>query len=189
MLFRSVPAATTPAQIREVNAIVHDKNELIDEAIGEVVAALQDRDWERSTDIFYTADHGELQGDFGMLFKGPYHVDALTRVPLIWRPASAAGIDSARIDRPVGHVDIAPTVLQAAGIDPPDWMQGRILPNENGDSHHERAFTEWIDSYDSNDIVMRTMVRDGYLVTAYEATNRYQGDEGELYDQIGRAHV
>ena len=29
---------------------------------------------------------------------------------------------------------------------------------------------------------MRSMVRDGYLVTAYAATNQYDGSEGELYE-------
>ncbi len=37
--------------------------------------------------MVFTTDHGELQGDFGLLFKGPYHVDALMRLPLVWRPA------------------------------------------------------------------------------------------------------
>ena len=32
-----------------------------------------------------TTDHGELGGDFGLLFKGPYHVDGLMRLPLVWR--------------------------------------------------------------------------------------------------------
>ena len=41
--------------------------------------------------------------------------------------------------------------------------------------------TDWIDTYDGNEIFMRTMVRDDYLVTVYEPTNRYDGTEGELY--------
>ena len=42
------------------------------------------------TDVIVTTDHGELQGDFGLLFKGPYHTDGLLRLPLIWRPAPCA---------------------------------------------------------------------------------------------------
>ncbi|MEZ5855545.1 MAG: sulfatase-like hydrolase/transferase [Hyphomicrobiaceae bacterium] len=183
-----VPANTTPDHIREVNAVVHAKNELIDEAIGRVTRYLGERQWDQRTDIIYTADHGELQGDFGMLFKGPYHVDALTQVPLIWRPAPLAGHAAAEITDPVGHVDIAPTILAAAGAAIPDWMQGRHLPLADGEPGRERVFTEWIDSYDGNDIVMRSMVRDGYLVTAYEPTNRYQGTEGELYDLADDPH-
>ena len=123
-----VPAETTADQIREVNAIVHAENELIDEAIGRVLAYLAERGWDQDTDIFYTTDHGELQGDFGMLFKGPYHVNALTHVPLIWRPAPSAGIEAGEVTDPVGHVDIAPTIFAAAGLPVPDWMQGTPLP-------------------------------------------------------------
>ena len=176
-----VPAETTADQIREVNGIVHAKNELIDEAIGRVTAYLHDRGWDDDTEIIFTTDHGELQGDYGMLFKGPYHVDALTKVPLIRRPAPADGIASAEVAAPVGHVDIAPTILAALGLDIPESMQGAPLPTIATDVTRERVYTEWIDTYDDNEIVMRTMVRDDYLITQYEATNRYDGSEGELY--------
>ena len=41
-----VPALTTPDHIREVNAVVHAKNELIDEAIGRVMFYLRQRGWD-----------------------------------------------------------------------------------------------------------------------------------------------
>jgi len=176
-----VPATTTTDQIREVNAIVHAKNELIDEAVGQVMDYLAERGWDADTDIFFTADHGELQGDFGMLFKGPYHVDALTKVPLIWRPAPNRNIAPAEIPDPVGHVDIAPTILKALGMDIPADMQGAPLPQTPNAGSHERVITEWYDDYEGNEVTMRTMVRDGYLVTAYAPTNQYDGTEGELY--------
>ena len=176
-----VPAETTPDQIREVNAIVHAKNELIDEAVGLITTHLKERAWDEETEIFFTTDHGELQGDYGMLFKGPYHVDALTKVPLIRRPAPVDGIAPAEIFEPVGHLDIAPTILSALGLNIPETMQGRPLPTAPGDTTRKRVFTEWIDTYDGNEVVMRTMVHDNYLITAYEATNRYCGGEGELY--------
>ncbi len=177
-----VPAETTEDHIREVNAVVHAKNELIDEAIGHVQDYLISRGWNDDTDIIYTTDHGELQGDFGMLFKGPYHVNALTQVPLIWRPAPSSPIAPAEIMDPVGHVDIAPTILSRAGLEIPQWVQGRALPTQPGEANRDRAFTEWHDSYDSNDITMKSMVTRDVLITKYEATNRYDGSEGELYD-------
>ena len=79
MTFR--PCDLTPEQIREVNALVHVENELIDEACGRVLARVRARGWEADTDVFFTTDHGEMQGDFGLLFKGPFHVDALMRLP------------------------------------------------------------------------------------------------------------
>lgn len=177
-----VPAETTADHIREVNAVVHAKNELIDDAVGLVWDFVRQRQWDDETDIFYTTDHGELQGDFGMLFKGPYHVDALTHVPLIWRPAPSVSIASSEVRAPVGHVDIAPTIMQAAGLETPSWMQGQVLPATQQCAMRDTITTEWIDSYDGNDIVMETMVNDDYLVTAYGETNRYDGSEGELYN-------
>lgn len=67
-----------------------------------------------------------MQGDFGLLYKGPYHTDALMRLPFIWRPAPSAGIAPADVQDPVGHVDLAPTFCAIAGIDAPDW--GRPPP-------------------------------------------------------------
>jgi arylsulfatase A-like enzyme len=183
-----VPANTTADHIREVNAVVHAKNELIDEAIGRVLDYVCARGWDEDTDIVFTTDHGELQGDFGMLFKGPYHVDALTQVPLIWRPAPSAGIAAAEVAEPVGHVDIAPTLLRAAGLEVPEWMQGSPLPKGPGDASRERVVTEWIDSYDGNEIVLQSLVRDRYLITAYGQTNSYSGDEGEFYDLVNDPH-
>ncbi len=176
-----VPAQTTADQIREVNAVVHAKNELIDEAVGRVLSYLRRRGIDAETDIFFTADHGELQGDFGMLFKGPYLVDALTNVPLIWRPAPRLGIAAAEVAAPVGHLDIAPTILAAAGLKAPAEIQGRILPMAPGEGSAEPVITEWIDSYDGNEIIMQSMVREGYLITEYAKTSLYDGSEGELY--------
>ena len=111
-----VPADMTADQVREINAMTHIENELIDEAVGEVIGFLHSKQWLRNTDIFFTTDHGELQGDFGLLFKGPYHVDALMHLPFIWKPAEVANISPAEVVSPVGHLDLASTFCAIAGI-------------------------------------------------------------------------
>ena len=78
---------------------------------------IAERGWDDDLDVFFTTDHGELQGDFGLLFKGPYHVDALMRLPLVWRPAPSTPQPPAVVTRPVGLVDLAPTFCAIAGID------------------------------------------------------------------------
>ena len=112
-----VPATLTPDQVREVNARNAVECELIDEALGRVLARIAERGWSDDLDVFFTTDHGELQGDFGLLFKGPYHVDALMRLPLVWRPAPSARPPPSVVTRPVGLVDLAPTFCAIAGID------------------------------------------------------------------------
>ncbi|MBT6095149.1 MAG: sulfatase-like hydrolase/transferase [Rhodospirillaceae bacterium] len=177
-----VPANLSADAIREVNAKVHAENELIDEAVGSVMDYLDARGWNNDTDVIYTTDHGEFQGDFGMLFKGPYHVEGLMHVPFIWRPAPSAGIAPGAVNDPVGHLDIAPTIAAATG-EVPGWMQGAPLPTVSVDSDRDGTTTEWIDSWDGNAITLRTFVQGGrYVITEYGATNVYDGTEGELYD-------
>ena len=178
-LFR--PHELTPDQVREVNAMVHISNELIDEACGRVLDRIDTRGWGEDTDVFYTTDHGEMQGEFGLLFKGPYHVDALMRVPMIWRPAPSAEVMPNAITEPVGHLDLAPTFCQVAGLNPDKRMEGAPLPLDTG-SDRERVLTEWDSNYLVNEIRLRSIYRDGYICTAYEESNYYNGDEGELYD-------
>jgi arylsulfatase A-like enzyme len=190
-----VPFEMTDDQVREINAMVHIENELIDEACGRVLQRIAERGWLEDTDVFFTSDHGELQGDYGLMFKGPYHVDALMRVPLIWRPAGSAGVAHADIREPVGLLDLAATFCEIAGLEPPDWMEGSPLPTAPG-TKRERVITEWDSQFRRCGMHIRTIHRDGWTCTAYEPTNIdglfgrpdhrpvivYDGTEGELYN-------
>ncbi|MEA3076426.1 MAG: hypothetical protein QOF60_1334 [Actinomycetota bacterium] len=176
------PADLTGDQIREINALVHVENELIDEACGRVLARIGERGWGDDTDVFFTTDHGELQGDYGLLFKGGYHVDSLLRVPFVWRPAPSSGLEGGVVvDAPVGHLDLAPTFCAIAGLEPPAWMEGRPLPTSRDDGR-ERVMTEWDSVFNGVEMHLRTIYRDGYLCTAYEPGTEHDGSEGELYD-------
>jgi len=201
---RFVPARLGEDQLREINALVHVENELIDEAVGRLLALLRERGLDEDTDVFFTSDHGELQGDFGLLFKGPYHVDALLKVPLVWRPAPSAGVAPAVVREPVGLVDLAPTFCAIAGLPVPAWMEGAPLPT-TGDGPRRFVLTEWDSQFRNVGMHLRTMFEDRWLVTSYLASTRdeggrfpileatiarpgaiphYTGDEGELYDVV-----
>ena len=163
-----VPGRLTHDQIREINAKTHVMNELIDEACGRVLDAVAARGWLDDTDVIFTTDHGELQGDFGLLYKGPFHTDALMRLPLVWRPAPSAGAAPAVVTDPVGQVDLAPTFCAIAGIEPPAWMQGRPLPAADGEPGRERVLCEWDSQFPGYGMHLRSVVRDGWLCTVYE---------------------
>jgi arylsulfatase A-like enzyme len=180
-----VPATMTADQVREVNAVNAVEVELIDEAIGRVLAAIAARGWTDDVDIVFTTDHGELQGDFGLLFKGPYHVDALMRLPLIWRPAPSSGVTPSDVTRPVGLVDLAPTFCTIAGLPVPQWMEGRPLPVDDIDAEQrgfERVLTEWDSNLFGVDVHLRTIYRDGWVCSTYRPGHSHDGTEGELYD-------
>lgn len=206
-----VPADLTDDQIREVNAVVHTKNELLDEAYGRVLRHIDARGWAEDTDVIITTDHGEFQGDLGLLFKGPYHVDSLMRIPMIWRPAPSADVRPAVITDPVSQVDLAATFCSIAGVPVPDHVQGTAFPT-SPDEGRRRALVEWDSQLDTG-YAMRTIVADGWICTAYEPTETdygfprerryaefgipaeqvperivYDGTEGELYDITADPH-
>jgi arylsulfatase A-like enzyme len=179
-----VPATLTADQVREVNAVNAVECELIDEALGRVMAAIAAKGWGDDVDVVFTTDHGELQGDFGLLFKGPYHVDALMRLPLVWRPAPSAGVAPATVSRPVGLVDLAPTFCAIAGLAVPEWMEGKPLPVDDGDADargFERSLTEWDSDIFGVAVHLRTITRDGWVCTTYQPGYSHDGTEGELY--------
>jgi arylsulfatase A-like enzyme len=180
-----VPATMTADQVREVNAMNAVEVELIDEAIGRVLAAIDAKGWGDDVDIIFTSDHGELQGDFGLLFKGPYHVDALMRLPLIWRPALSTMPEPSVVHAPVSLVSLAATFLDVAGQPAPAWVEGTVLPTSDDDARarsFEATFTEWDSSLFGVDVHVRSVVTADHLYTEYRPGTMHDGTEGELYD-------
>jgi arylsulfatase A-like enzyme len=178
-----VPATLTSDQIREVNARNAVEVELIDEAVGRILGACGARGWGDDLDVVMTTDHGELGGDFGLLFKGPYHVDGLMRLPLIWRPAPSAAVAPAVVTRPVGTIDLAATFCGIAGVPVPEFVDGARLPVSDADvdGTAERVLTEWDSELFGVGVHLRTITRDGYVCTAYKPGTVHDGTEGELY--------
>ena len=116
-----------------------------------------------------------------MLFKGLYHVDALMRLTLIWRPAPSADTAPAVVEQPVGHVDPARTIVAAAGITPDPQMERAPLPT-SPDNDCERVITEWDGGYDGESVTLRSICRDGYVCAICEPSIAHVGNEGELND-------
>jgi arylsulfatase A-like enzyme len=180
-----IPASLTPDQVREVNAMAHIENELVDEAIGRVLNVITDRGWSEDLDIIYTTDHGEFQGDYGLLFKGPYHVDSLMRLPLIWRPAPNAAVAPATVTAPVGLISLAATFASIAGLTEPEYVEAPALPIDNNDAQQrgfERVLTEWDSELFGKIVSSRTIHRGGWTCTAYAPGTVHDGSEGELYN-------
>lgn len=96
----------------------------VDEAVASVVSRLRRADELDSTVILFTSSHGTTLGEHGLsLVEGtPY--EASVRIPLFVR---GPGFPAGATDIPVSHVDIAPTILRIAGLDPADDMEGVAL--------------------------------------------------------------
>jgi arylsulfatase A-like enzyme len=114
-----IPVGLTELRIAYTYAMV----DLIDRSIGLITDTLQSEGLEEETIVLFTSDHGELLGDHGLWFKGPFFYEALLRVPLIIK---AKGLLEPRISEELfSSVDIAPTLLDLLNLSIPGFMDGR----------------------------------------------------------------
>lgn len=164
-----------PDQIREMTALTYAMVDLIDDALGRLFEGLEQRQQASQTHYIYSTDHGELLGDHGLIFKGPFHLDGTVHIPLIWKQPEDTHAGR-KVADPVGLVDLAPTIASIAGVAQPEWMEGEVLPTQDGS--RERVITVY-DSYYEPDLQLRTMYRDGQMVTTYP---RLGAEVGEFYD-------
>ena len=148
----------------------------IDEQIGRIREALIEAGLWENTIVIFTADHGELLGDHGLMMKGPWHYEGSIRVPMIFHgPGIVAGQRTRAL---MENADILPTLLGLIGQPVPYGVQGRSqAPVLAGKSDHERDSI--VCSYDVHDrgIRLKTLRTDRYKLNVF-AGESY----GELFD-------
>jgi len=87
-----------------------------DHELGRLVSWLKRSQLYDRSLIVLLSDHGESLGDHGENEHGFFVYNATIHVPLIVKPPAGSGFRSSRVPRPVETIDIAPTLLQSAGI-------------------------------------------------------------------------
>lgn len=99
----------------------------IDNTIGRVVRALEAKGIADDTIIVYMGDNGYMMGDRGMAGKWN-HFEQSLRVPMIIYDPRVKQKKAFRTESEVVlNIDLAPTFLEAAGIEAPTHYQGRSL--------------------------------------------------------------
>lgn len=101
----------------------------VDESVGRIMDALRERGLLDSTIVMFMGDNGFAFGEHGLIDKRTAY-EASMRVPLLM---SGGGLPAGtRVEEVVANIDIAPTILEAAGLRPPP-MDGRsALPLARG---------------------------------------------------------
>ncbi len=112
-----------------------------DSGVGTLMEALRQRGKLEDTLLIVAADHGETLGERGMyghgtMFNNISLGEEVLRVPLFisW---PAAGVTGQR-DEPISLVDLFPTVIEAAGIDPPPSDGHSLWPAPDAARAQER---------------------------------------------------
>lgn len=154
---------------------------MIDERIGDILAMLGRRGYLDDSIVIFTSDHGDNLGDHGQIQKHNMYEGAV-RVPLIVRaPGKVA--QGRRLDSLVQWMDIAPTVLEAAGVDvPKNWESESLWPMLRPDAEpaggRNAVYAELGQDHIQSDAEMMIMRRDREWKLVF-----YLGqDNGELYD-------
>lgn len=96
----------------------------LDTNLGRYLSLLEEQGILDETLVIYTSDHGSHFRTRNKEYKRSCH-DGCIRVPLVVRGPGFAG--GTVIDRPVSILDVPPTILSAAGLEPPAGHQGYPL--------------------------------------------------------------
>jgi len=121
----------------------------VDAVVGAVIEELKEQGIYNKTLLVFTTDNGNLQGEHGLAEKW-YPFEESVRVPLVIQdPRMPKSVQGTHNDDFTLSVDLAPTLLRAAGIEPPKFMQGRDMaqlyldPVEAKRTWRQDFFYEW----------------------------------------------
>ncbi|MEI6866597.1 sulfatase [Flavicella sp.] len=113
------------------NALYRDKIIEMDAEIGKIINQLKDDGLYNATFIFYYGDHGGvLPGSKGYLYETGLHVPMVVHIPEKYKHLVPNKLGSS-VSGFVSFVDLAPTVLNLAGIKIPKIMDGKPFLGKN----------------------------------------------------------
>jgi len=153
----------------------------IDESIGTVIKTLEEQGLDKNTLVIYMGDNGFVLGEHGLIDKRHAYEESMKVPMLAYGPGLIQGART--VKEQVQNIDIAPTILAAAGLETPSNMDGRsflpLLKNETTSDWRDVAFYEyyWEKAFPQTPttFAMRT---DQYKFIQYHGV---WGDD-ELYD-------
>lgn len=103
----------------------------VDDSIGRVLDHLKVNDLFDSTLVLYMGDNGFMFGEHGLIDKRVAYETSI-RVPMVMQCPELFSGDRV-VEEVVANIDVGPTVLEAAGLEAPDYMDGRsFLPLAQG---------------------------------------------------------
>ena len=98
----------------------------VDDSLGRILATLQKKGVLDDTVVVFTSDHGYFYGEHGLNEERRLAYEETIRIPLLIRypPRIAANVTRSQM---VLSIDLAPTLLELAGVQPGADLQGRSL--------------------------------------------------------------
>ncbi len=120
----------------------------IDESIGGLMQYLKESGQDKNTILIYMGDNGFLMGEHGLIDKRNMYEESMKVPLLVYAPGIIAG--GRPLEEIIQNIDIAPTILDMAGLQKPQQMQGQsFYPLLKGERipWRNRAFYEYYWEY------------------------------------------
>lgn len=157
----------------------------LDNQIGRLLDALRDDGSYQDTVILFTSDHGELLGDH-YTFRKTRPYQGSIHIPLLMANVRACGFEGPApgtvCDRLAELRDILPTLVELAGAEPPEGIDGVSLLHDGGREylHGEHSGGALGNQY----IVTKTDKYCWFMESGREQYFRLDLDPEELHDAI-----
>lgn len=152
---------------------------MIDEQVGLIIDGLEKRGVLDNTVIIFTSDHGDCLNDHGHIQKWTMYEPSVRVPAIIWGPSRVKA--DQQVDGLTSLMDLGPTVLELAGLEPPKWMEAQsLVPALHGENWPGRdyAFSEHARDLILTGTDLMTMVRDDTM----KLVEFIDSDEGQLFD-------
>lgn len=151
----------------------------IDDNVGRLLDYLEDNNLDDNTIVVYMSDQGFFLGEHGW-FDKRFMYEPCLRIPLLISWSGVAQLGSVS-DSLVQNLDLAPTMLDMAGIEVPSRMQGEsLVPILKGET------SQWRDSmyyhYYEYPAVHQVQKHEGVRTDHYKLIHFYEIDEWEMFD-------
>ena len=129
-------------EVRKDWAQYYDKITEMDKMVGAKLKQLEDDDLDKDTIVFYYGDHGSgMPRSKRWPFFSGLNVPLIVHVPEKWKHLASSDYKvGGSINRRVGFVDLAPTLLSIAGKKPPANMQGHAFMGKHEATVQEYAY-------------------------------------------------
>lgn len=152
----------------------------VDDSIGAVLNQLKRMGIHDDTLVIYMGDNGYMFGEHGLIDKRVAY-ETSSRVPMLMQcPALFSG--ASQVDHVVANIDIAPTIMEAMGLQRPPHMDGQsFLPLAQGKSVPWRDYFLYVYYWEQNYPQTPThfsLRGDRYKYTTYYGV----WDSDELFD-------
>lgn len=110
--------------VKEAVAATYGVIEMVDDGVGQILAAVDRLGQTENTIVIFTSDHGDMMGEHGLMLKGFMPYRGTQQVPYVI--ATPEG-EAQRTSALACSTDLAPTILDLCGIDAFDGIQGHSL--------------------------------------------------------------